>query len=100
MIVTVFRSRLRPEATEEYMEWSARMNELARAMPGYISHKGFVAPDGERVTIVEFEDEESLRAWSRHGEHVQAKQKGRSDFYSEYRIQVCTVQRQSDFPKR
>ena len=23
-------------------------------MPGYISHKGFTADDGERVTIVEF----------------------------------------------
>jgi heme-degrading monooxygenase HmoA len=100
MIVTVFRSRLRPEAADEYMQWSARMSELARGMPGYISHKGFVAPDGERVTIVEFEDEESLRGWSRHSEHLEAKKKGRADFYSEYRIQVCTVQRQSDFPRK
>jgi heme-degrading monooxygenase HmoA len=98
MILTVFRSRLRPESADEYAEWSARMSELARTMPGYISHKGFSAPDGERVTIVEFADEESLRAWSLHTEHLAAKKKGRSDFYSEYRIQVCTVQRQKDFP--
>jgi len=100
MIVTVFRSRLRPESVDEYVRWSDRMSELARQMPGYISHKGFVAPDGERVTIVEFEGDEALRAWSHHAEHLEAKKKGRSDFYSEYRIQVCTVQRQSDFPKR
>ncbi|MGH7654080.1 MAG: antibiotic biosynthesis monooxygenase family protein [Gemmatimonadaceae bacterium] len=100
MIVTVFRSRLRPDAVEEYMEWSERMSALAKTMPGYISHKGFTAPDGERVTIVEFHDEESLKGWSHQSEHMQAKQKGRADFYSEYRIQVCTVQRQSDFPKR
>jgi hypothetical protein len=31
---------------------------------------------------------------------MEAKKKGRSDFYSEYKIQVCTVQRQSDFPKK
>ena len=100
MIVTVFRSRLRPEAVDEYTEWSARMSALAKTMPGYLSHKGFTAPDGERVTIVEFEDEESLKGWSHQSEHVEAKKKGRSDFYSEYRIQVCTVQRQSDFPKK
>jgi heme-degrading monooxygenase HmoA len=100
MIVTVFRSRLRAEAMDEYTEWAARMDELAKTMPGYISHKGFTAPDGERVTIVEFEDEESLKRWSRQSEHVEAKGKGRSDFYSEYRIQVCTIQRQSDFPKK
>ena len=100
MIVTVFRSRLRPEAADEYMEWSTRMSALAKTMPGYISHKGFTAPDGERVTIVEFEDEESLKGWSHQSDHMEAKKKGRADFYSEYRIQVCTVQRQSDFPKR
>jgi len=31
------------------------MGELARSMPGYLSHKGFVADDGERVTLVEFD---------------------------------------------
>lgn len=98
MIVTVFRSRLRPEAVPEYMEWAARMSALAKTMPGYISHKGFVADDGERVTIVEFEDEETLRGWSRQSEHAQAKKKGRMDFYSEYKIQVCGVQRESVFP--
>jgi len=100
MIVTVFRSRLRPESTEEYGRWAARMSELAPTMPGYISHKGFTAPDGERVTIVEFENEEGVRGWSQQAEHIEAKKKGRADFYSEYKIQVCTVQRESVFPKR
>ena len=55
MIVTVFRSRLRPGVREEYVALVERMNELARSMPGYISHKGFFAEDGERVTVVEFD---------------------------------------------
>ncbi len=99
MIITVFRSRVRPEALQEYATWAARMSELARKMPGYISHKGFAAEDGERVTIVEFESEETLRAWSQHPDHVEAKKKGRASFYSEYRIQICAVQRDSTFPK-
>jgi antibiotic biosynthesis monooxygenase (ABM) superfamily enzyme len=37
-VITVFRSRLRPEAQEEYRQWATRMSELARHMPGYISH--------------------------------------------------------------
>jgi heme-degrading monooxygenase HmoA len=100
MIVTVFRSRLKPESQQEYMQWSARMSELAKTMPGYISHKGFVAEDGERVTIVEFESEEAQRAWSVKAEHVEAKKKGRKDFYSEYRLQVCSVQREMIFPNK
>ena len=100
MIVTVFRSRLKPEAQLEYMQWAARMSELAKTMPGYISHKGFVADDGERVTLVEFESEETQRAWSLNAEHAEAKKKGRRDFYSEYHLQVCSVQRDMVFPKK
>lgn len=100
MILTVFRSRLKPEAQPEYGEWAARMSALARQMPGYRSHKVFIAEDGERVTIVEFESEEAHRAWSAHPEHGQAKSKGRRDFYLEYKIQVCSVLRESGFPSK
>ena len=98
MLVTVFRSRVRPETQEEYARWAARMSELAKSMPGYISHKGFVADDGERVTIVEFESEAAQRAWAMHPEHLEAQRKGRRDFYSEFRLQICLVQRQSVYP--
>jgi heme-degrading monooxygenase HmoA len=76
------------------------MAALAKTMPGYISHKGFVAEDGERVTIVEFADEESQRVWATNLEHVEAKKKGRIDFYLEYKLQVCSVQRETAFTAR
>ena len=41
--MTVFRSRLMPGLQEEYVALVDRMVELAAAMPGYISHKGFFA---------------------------------------------------------
>lgn len=98
MIVTVFRSRLKPDAMDEYAPMAARMSELARRMPGYVSHKVFVADDGERVTIVEFESEETHRAWATHPEHINAQRKGRADFYEAYSLQVCDVKRQAVFP--
>ena len=100
MIVTVFRSRVKPEVQQEYMQWASRMSALAKEMPGYISHKGFIGEDGEKVTIVEFESEETQRAWALHPEHVDAKKKGRKDFYVEYRVQVCSVLRDTGLPKR
>src|SRR5262245_50487308 len=98
-IVTVFRSRVRKEVLDEYVPLAARMSELAQKMPGYLSHKGFVAEDGERVTIVEFASEAAHRAWAQHLEHVEAKKKGRSTFYSEYKIQICAVQRENEFKR-
>jgi heme-degrading monooxygenase HmoA len=91
MIVTVFRSRLNPEATEEYGEMASRMSELARSIPGYVSHKTFVAEDGERATIVEFESEDALRRWRIDPEHIKAKKRGIESFFRDYSFQICSV---------
>ena len=93
MIITVFRSRLNNGVQEEYTDWAIRISELAKNVKGYISHKAFVAEDGERVTIVEFENEESLSEWAHHPEHIKAKKMGVQEFYSEYSVHVCEVKR-------
>ena len=98
MMVVVFRAR-RTEAGdgEEYYFQLQRMSELARKMPGYISHKAYAGADGERLTIVEFEHEEGMRAWRTNPEHVAAQKLARQKYYSAYHIQVCTLDRESKF---
>jgi heme-degrading monooxygenase HmoA len=97
VIVTVFRSRLRPGVRDEYVALVDRMAEIAKTMPGYVSHKGFFADDGERATIVEFETEEGMRAWRTNPEHVAAQKLARQRYYIEYNVQVCTLDRESRF---
>jgi heme-degrading monooxygenase HmoA len=97
MLITVFRSRLKPGLRDEYVALVDQMEKLARTMPGYISHKGFFADDGERVTIVEFEHEEGLRAWRTNPEHIAAQKLARQKYYTEYSVQVCTLDRESKF---
>jgi heme-degrading monooxygenase HmoA len=99
MIVTVFRSRLMPDLREDYVALVERMVELAATMPGYISHKGFFAEDGERCTIVEFESEEAQRAWRMHPEHREAQRKGRGIYYETYSLQICELKRESRFDR-
>lgn len=100
MVVTIFRSRLRPEHRDEYDRWARRIHDLAVKMPGFISIKTFTAEDGERVSLVEFESEEAVRAWREHPDHREAQELGRKLFYSEYRIQVCQPLRDYSFPKK
>ena len=100
MIVTVFRSRLNPGAQDEYGPMAKHMSDLVRAIPGYISHKGFIADDGEKVTIVEFESEEALREWRVHPEHAKAKKRGIDSFFSEYKFQICSVVRHREWTAR
>ena len=97
MILTVFRSRLDPGAAAEYAQWAARISALAETMPGHLAHRSYTADDGERLTIVEFESEETHRAWAQHPEHMAAQRLGRERFYLDYRIQVCRVERDHAF---
>src|SRR3954470_5274599 len=100
MVITIFRSRLRPENQEQYSQSAGQIHDLAVKMPGFISIKTFSAEDGERVSLVEFESEEAVRHWREQADHRQAQELGRKLFYSEYRIQVCQPLRDYSFPKK
>ena len=97
-IVTVFRSRLRPDAEAAYREHAAEMDALARTMPGLVEAKTFTADDGERVTLVTFADEETQAAWRAQADHRVAQAAGRSHYYAGYSLQVCRTLRVAMFP--
>ena len=99
MIVTVFRSRLMPGVQDEYVALVDEVRKEVETMPGYISHKGFWAEDGERVTIVEFKDEASQRAWRTNATHIEAQRLGRQKYYETYDIQVCNVLHEAHFKR-
>jgi len=91
-VVTVFRSRLRGGAGQEYGALAERMLALARAVPGFVDFKTFVAEDGERVSLVTFADLALHRAWREHPAHQEAQRVGRERLYDAFEILVCTVQ--------
>jgi heme-degrading monooxygenase HmoA len=98
MVIAVIRTQLRADAdVARYEQLGGRMDELIRAMPGFVSAKDFVADDGDRVTMVTFESAEQLLAWRNLPEHVEAQRLGRGEFYASYAVQVCEVVRAYDF---
>jgi heme-degrading monooxygenase HmoA len=98
-VVTVFRNRLREAAREAYAEELQVVTALARAMPGFVETKTFVAEDGERATIVTFADEESHRGWREHPRHREAMRHGAADYYEQYSIAVGTTSYASAFTR-
>lgn len=97
--VIVFRTRLAPDCPASYGPRAEEIYGYAVKMPGFVAIKDFVAEDGERVAIVEFESEAQSRAWGQHAEHRKAQQEGRDLYYSEYSLQICEVVRESRFVK-
>ena len=91
-VLTVFRSRLAPDAYDAgYEERAEQILARAKTMPGFVSFKAFVADDGERVSVIVFASRAEQEAWFRDSEHRAAQREGVASFYSEYSIVVAEV---------
>jgi heme-degrading monooxygenase HmoA len=69
MMVILFRSSLTDAAGEDYAAMTDAMMKHARTFPGFVDVKSFKAEDGERLTVVWWEDEATLRAWASDAKH-------------------------------
>lgn len=93
----VFRSRLREGVADAYRPHAERMYERAAAMPGFVAAQDFMADDGERLALIEWEGLDALAAWRDLPEHRAAQEEGRASYYAAYRLDVCEITRTSSF---
>ena len=99
MIVVLFRSKL-VDAPAGYAEMAEEMVALAKTMPGFIDMKFFKAEDGERLTVVWWQDEATLKGWREQARHRVAQQLGRERWYEYYKIEVAEVVRKNAFDRK
>ncbi len=97
MVVTILKHRLQPGVGKEYGAEVSKLLAIVQQMPGFASVKEYAADDGEQLVLIEFETEQALAAWREHPEHLIAQERGRSKYYSEYKIQVCNTVREYGF---
>ena len=98
MLVVLFRSKL-VEAPDGYAEMAQEMLELAKTMPGFVDVKAFKADDGERLTLVWWQDEDTLRQWRTNSRHLVAQKTGRERWYEYYTLEVAEVKRTREFAR-
>src|SRR5690349_15208100 len=98
MMVVLFRSKL-VDAPDGYAEMAQEMLELAKTMPGFVDVKAFKADDGERLTLVWWRDEETLKGWREQARHRIAQRLGRERWYEYYKIEVAEVVRKNVFER-
>ena len=101
MFLVVFRNRKRADIDRAaYQADSELMLEGARAQPGFISFKSYVADDGEAIAVSEWEDEEAALAWRRVIEHSAAQSRGRLEYYENYTLFACKHPRVHRFSRK
>jgi heme-degrading monooxygenase HmoA len=89
--VAVIFTSLRTETDNGYGAMSAAMDEAAARQPGYLGIEA--AREHVGITVSYWRDEASAQAWKQVGAHLVAQQRGRSVWYSDYRVRVAHVTR-------
>jgi heme-degrading monooxygenase HmoA len=99
MLIILFRSKLTDHAGEDYQAMNAELESLVRQNPGFIDVKSYKSENGERLTVVWWRDEESLREWRELMRHREAQKIGRDKWYQYYKLEVASVVRSADFAR-
>jgi heme-degrading monooxygenase HmoA len=90
----IFTSQLAEEAPE-YAAVAERMVELAAQQPGYLGIESARGSDGLGITVSYWSSRESIAAWKEHAEHQIAQQRGKSEFYRDFRLRIAVVESES-----
>jgi heme-degrading monooxygenase HmoA len=98
LFVVIFRAKVR-QLDEEYSRVAGRMRDLALAQFGCLEFHA-VTEGKDEVALSYWPDEQSIRAWRNHPEHVLAQQAGRDRWYVSYSVQVAEVTREYRVPRR
>jgi heme-degrading monooxygenase HmoA len=91
----VIFTSLRIEGDNGYEKMAERMNELAQEQPGYLGHES--AREEIGITVSYWESLDAIRNWKMNTEHLIAQKKGREEWYKNYKIRICKVEREYGF---
>jgi len=90
----IFSSKRRDGGADDgYDVTSARMLELVRQQPGFLGAESTRGADGFGITVAYFEDEAAIAAWRNHGEHADARARGRNEWYEHFELRIARVER-------
>ncbi|MEL0167724.1 MAG: antibiotic biosynthesis monooxygenase [Pseudomonadaceae bacterium] len=92
---TVMFTSLRTDHDDGYAQTAERMLELAAEQDGFLGVES--ARDGLGITLSYWRDLDAIRRWKQQGEHLEAQRRGRSDWYSQYRVRIARVEREYGF---
>ncbi|MEZ4857446.1 MAG: antibiotic biosynthesis monooxygenase [Flavobacteriaceae bacterium] len=85
------------ETLEGYSEMAEAMETLAKQQPGYLAMEH--ARNEMGITISYWETLEAIANWKANLEHLQAQQLGRKQWYKNYTVRICKVEREYRFEK-
>lgn len=93
----VIFTSMRTEIETGYSDTAELMVVLANQQEGFLGVES--ARNDIGITISYWKDLESIRKWKLHTEHLIAQNKGKAQWYKQYKIRICLVERDYQFDK-
>ncbi|WP_340077044.1 antibiotic biosynthesis monooxygenase [Leptobacterium sp. I13] len=93
----VIFTSIRTQGDNSYATMAQQMEKLARQQPGFLGVEN--ARDEVGITISYWESKEAITNWKQHTDHLFAQQKGKTAWYSWYKVRICLVEREYEFTK-
>ena len=91
----IFSSRRNGKDQEGYRAMSEKMEAMGSEMPGFLGIESVRDADGNGITVSYWRDLESIRAWGRHPDHLEAQRIGREQWYDAYEVRTVRVEKAS-----
>jgi len=93
----VIFSSIRENDDSEYQVMANKMDGLAKIQSGFLGFE--TARDVLGVSVSYWEDLDAIRNWKMNVDHIEAQNKGKSDWYKTYKVRIAKVEREYSFEK-
>ena len=80
-----------------YNDMASRMETLAKQQEGYLGIESARSEVG--ITVSYWRSLESIIQWKNNLLHIEAREKGREQWYKKYQLRICKVEREYGFEK-
>ncbi|RMB63489.1 antibiotic biosynthesis monooxygenase [Dokdonia sinensis] len=92
----IFTSK-QTSVNRDYQMAAQHLEELAQGMSGFLGIDHARADIG--ITISYWKTLEDIARWKAQRDHQEAQKKGKSQWYEQYRVRICKVEREYGFDR-
>ena len=80
-----------------YSQMADKMVELAAKQEGFLGIES--AREEIGITVSYWKDLESIKNWKNNVDHLEAQEKGKTDWYASFKVRIAKVERDYGFEK-
>jgi heme-degrading monooxygenase HmoA len=88
-------SSIRNKGDHGYSKMADSMLELAHKQEGFLGIESAQSELG--ITVSYWKNVESIKKWKQHSEHLIAQDKGRKEWYKNYKTRISKIERDYGF---